>query len=120
MGGEFSSDHPTYLVYVNIETMPVVSGFMVPQIVIDVCDRHLETYPPPDTIVWTTEAGGFLKSGTFGRTWRRSRRIIRRETMQNLRPPHGWPRRTDRRRLEAIAESVRRRNTGRDPQGFSR
>jgi len=42
----------------------------LPKIVIDVLDRHLDTYPPPDSTVWTTEAGGFLRRGTFGRTWR--------------------------------------------------
>jgi integrase len=44
----------------------------LPKIVIDVLDRHLDTYPPPDSTVWTTEAGGFLRRGTFGRIWRRA------------------------------------------------
>jgi integrase len=42
----------------------------LPKIVIDFLDRHLDTYPPPDSTVWTTEAGGFLRRGTFGRIWR--------------------------------------------------
>ncbi|MEN8233596.1 MAG: site-specific integrase [Actinomycetota bacterium] len=42
----------------------------LPEIVIDVLDRHVGTYPPPDSTVWTTEAGGFLRRGTFGRIWR--------------------------------------------------
>jgi len=42
----------------------------LPTIVIDTLTRHLDTYPPPDTTVWTTETGGFLRRGTFGRTWR--------------------------------------------------
>ncbi len=42
----------------------------LPQIVIDTLTRHLENYPATDGIVWTTEAGGFLRRGTFGRIWR--------------------------------------------------
>ncbi len=42
----------------------------LPTIVIDTVTRHLDTYPPPDSTVWTTEAGGFLRRGTFGRIWR--------------------------------------------------
>jgi integrase len=44
----------------------------LPKVVIDVLGRHLDTYPPPNSTVWTTEAGGFLRRGTFGRTWRRA------------------------------------------------
>jgi len=44
----------------------------LPQIVIDTFRHHLDTHPPPDTTVWTTEAGGFLRRGTFGRIWRRA------------------------------------------------
>ena len=42
----------------------------VPKIVIDTFSHHLDTYPPPDTTIWTTERGGFLRRGTFGRIWR--------------------------------------------------
>lgn len=42
----------------------------LPKIVIDTFTRHLDIYPPPDTTVWTTKTGGFLRRGTFGRIWR--------------------------------------------------
>lgn len=42
----------------------------LPKIVIGTFTRHLNTYPPSDSTVWTTERGGFLRRGTFGRIWR--------------------------------------------------
>ena len=42
----------------------------LPKIVIDTFTRHLDTHPPTDTTIWTTERGGFLRRGTFGRIWR--------------------------------------------------
>ena len=42
----------------------------LPQIAVDAFERHLDEHPRSGTIVWTTEAGGFLRRGTFGRIWR--------------------------------------------------
>jgi integrase len=44
----------------------------LPQIVINAFEHHLDENPPPSTTVWTTEAGGFLRRGTFGRIWRKA------------------------------------------------
>lgn len=42
----------------------------LPHIAINPLTQHLENYPTTDGTVWTTEAGGFLRRGTFGRIWR--------------------------------------------------
>ena len=42
----------------------------LPQIAVDAFDHHLDEHPPSGTTVWTTEARGFLRRGTFGRIWR--------------------------------------------------
>jgi integrase len=44
----------------------------LPKIVIDTFSHHLDTHPPPHSTVWTTEGGGFLRRGAFGRIWRRA------------------------------------------------
>jgi len=44
----------------------------LPQIAVDAFERHLDEHPRSGTIVWTTEAGGFLRRGTFGRIWRQA------------------------------------------------
>jgi len=42
----------------------------LPQTVIKTFEHHLDSHPPSGTTVWTTEAGGFLRRGTFGTIWR--------------------------------------------------
>jgi integrase len=42
----------------------------LPHIAVDAFERQLDEHPPPGTTVWTTEAGGFLRRGAFGRIWR--------------------------------------------------
>ena len=42
----------------------------LPQIAIDAFDHQLGQRPPTGATVWTTEAGGFLRRGTFGKIWR--------------------------------------------------
>ncbi len=44
----------------------------LPKIVIDEFERHLTTFPPSGQTVWTTEAGEFLRRGSFGRIWRKA------------------------------------------------
>ncbi len=44
----------------------------LPQTAVDAFDHHLDEHPPSGTIIWTTEAGGFLRRGTFGRIWRQA------------------------------------------------
>ena len=44
----------------------------LPQVVIERLARHLEQHPPVDGMVWTTQRGGFLRRGSFGRIWRRA------------------------------------------------
>ena len=34
--------------------------------------RHLESYPPVDEMVWTTQRGRLLRRGSFGRIWRKA------------------------------------------------
>jgi integrase len=44
----------------------------LPQVVIEALARHLERHPPADGMVWTTQQGGFLRRGSFGRIWRQA------------------------------------------------
>ncbi|MDH3397894.1 MAG: site-specific integrase [Acidimicrobiia bacterium] len=44
----------------------------LPQVVVGVLARHLDEHPPHDGMVWTTEEGGFLRRGSFGRIWRQA------------------------------------------------
>ncbi len=128
----------------------------VPQIVIDAFDHHLGEHPPPGTTVWTTEAGVFLRRGTFGRIWRQAvaESVGTPCRIHDLRHTHAaWliaagehPKSIQTRlghssiqvtidryghlmdgldhqtaaRLDAIASTVQRRDTSRDPPGISR
>ncbi len=42
----------------------------LPRFVAETLARHLETHPPVDDMVWTTEQGALLRRGSFGRIWR--------------------------------------------------
>ncbi len=42
----------------------------MPSNVVDDLAAHLERFPPVDGFVWTTEAGGLLRRGSFSRIWR--------------------------------------------------
>ena len=44
----------------------------LPGFVVETLARHLEANPPVDEMVWTTERGGLLRRGTFGRIWRKA------------------------------------------------
>jgi integrase len=44
----------------------------LPNVAIHALARHLDEHPPTDGMVWTTERGGLLRRGTFGRIWRRA------------------------------------------------
>ena len=44
----------------------------LPGFVVETLARHLEVYPPVDEMAWTTEQGGFLSRGSFGRIWRKA------------------------------------------------
>lgn len=44
----------------------------LPHVVIEALASHLEHHPPFDGMVWTTQQGGFLRRGSFGRIWRRA------------------------------------------------
>jgi integrase len=44
----------------------------LPGFVVEALARHLEVYPPGDEMVWTTERGGLLRRGSFGRIWRKA------------------------------------------------
>ncbi len=44
----------------------------LPAFVVETLARHLESYPPVDEMVWTTERGGLLRRGSFGRIWRKA------------------------------------------------
>jgi integrase len=41
----------------------------LPQTVITTFEHHLDSHLPSGTTFWTTEAGGFLRRGTFGQIW---------------------------------------------------
>jgi len=42
----------------------------LPRFVAETLAQHLETHPPVDDMVWTTEQGALLRRGSFGRIWR--------------------------------------------------
>lgn len=44
----------------------------LPHVVVEVLARHLDEHPPLAGMVWTTEAGEFLRRGSFGRIWRKA------------------------------------------------
>ena len=44
----------------------------LPNVATHALARHLDEHPPTDGMVWTTERGGLLRRGTFGRIWRRA------------------------------------------------
>lgn len=44
----------------------------LPGFVVETLAQHLEAHPPLDEMVWTTERGGLLRRGSFGRIWRRA------------------------------------------------
>ena len=44
----------------------------LPRFVVATLARHLEVHPPGDEMVWTTERGGLLRRGSFGRIWRKA------------------------------------------------
>ena len=44
----------------------------LPHFVTETLAQHLQTYPPVDDMVWTTEQGVLLRRGTFGRIWRKA------------------------------------------------
>jgi integrase len=44
----------------------------LPRFVAETLARHLETHPPVDDMVWTTEQGALLRRGSFGRMWRKA------------------------------------------------
>jgi integrase len=44
----------------------------LPNFVAETLTQHLETYPPIDDMVWTTEQGDVLRRGSFGRIWRKA------------------------------------------------
>ncbi len=44
----------------------------LPRIVIDILAVHLQQHPPVEGMVWTTQQGGFLLRGSFGRIWRKA------------------------------------------------
>ena len=44
----------------------------LPTFIVETLARHLESYLPVDELVWTTERGGLLRRGSFGRIWRKA------------------------------------------------
>jgi integrase len=44
----------------------------LPQVVIETLARHSGQHPPVDQMIWTSEQGGFLRRGSFGRIWRQA------------------------------------------------
>lgn len=44
----------------------------LPRFVAETLAQHLETRPPVDDMVWTTEQGALLRRGSFGRIWRKA------------------------------------------------
>ncbi|HEX9642585.1 MAG TPA: site-specific integrase [Acidimicrobiia bacterium] len=44
----------------------------LPVFVVETLARHLEAHPAVDGMVWTTDQGGFLRRGSFGRIWRKA------------------------------------------------
>jgi integrase len=44
----------------------------LPHVVVEALTRHVNEHPPMSGMVWTTEAGGFLRRGSFGRIWRQA------------------------------------------------
>jgi len=44
----------------------------LPGFVVETLARHLESHPPGEGMVWTTERGALLRRGSFGRIWRKA------------------------------------------------
>jgi hypothetical protein len=44
----------------------------LPRIAVEALAHHLSSFPPVEGMIWTTERGGLLRRGSFGRIWRKA------------------------------------------------